>query len=138
LCPGGVRSSHRQTAGEAVISLEILHSVEKLIPETQFLSAGEVLRFALGTATGPRSNVWTVFGSKHADDVYVGARDELPTAKLSLHQSGKWRRALTSQSAIRQDLPADSDRVAIRWEVPEPFTEGWLHAVTITIPCSSM
>lgn len=108
------------------------------VPDPQILPAGGTLRFALGTAAGARSNVWTVIGSKNADDVYVGARDALPMAKLSLHQSGRWRRALTAQAAIQQNLPVGEDRVLNRWEVPEPFADGWLHAVTITIPASSI
>lgn len=107
-------------------------------PDTLILPAGGILRFALGSVSGARSNVWTVFGSKNTDDVYVGARDMLPMAKLSLHESGKWRRALTSQEAERQGLPDDVDRVMNRWEVPEPVAEGWVHAVSIAIPSSSI
>lgn len=108
------------------------------IPATQILSAGQALRFALGTAEGTRSTIWTVFGSRNSDDVYVGARDALPMAKLSLHQSGRWRRALMQQGAAQQNLPTDVDRVFQRWEVPEAFGDGWIHAVTITIPGSSI
>ena len=106
-------------------------------PDTLRLSAGGTLRFAVGSAEGPRSNIWTVFGSKHTDDIYVGARDTLPMAKLSLHESGRWRRALTSQAA-RQNLPDGADRVMNRWEVPEPIADGWVQAVSIAIPSSSI
>lgn len=106
-------------------------------PDVLSLSPGGTLRFALGSADGPRSNIWTVFGSKNTDDVYVGARDTLPLAKLSLHESGRWRRALTSQEAARQNLPDGIDRVMNRWEVPEPIADGWVHAVSIAIPSSS-
>src|SRR6266516_8189503 len=98
------------------------------IPDTLKLPAGATLRFALGSADRARSNVWTVFGSKNTDDVYIGARDTLPAAKLSLHESGKWRRALTSQEAERRNLPEGVDRVMNRWEVPEPIADGWVHA----------
>jgi hypothetical protein len=108
------------------------------VPATQILPAGQALRFALGTAEGTRSTIWTVFGSRNSDDVYVGARDALPMAKLSLHQSGRWRRALTQQGAAQQNLSADVDRVFQRWEAPEAFGDGWIHAVTITIPGSSI
>jgi hypothetical protein len=108
------------------------------VPETQILPAGGApLRFALGSATGARSNVWCVFGSKNFDDVYVGARDMLPVAKLSLHQSGLWRRAYIEDLAVKI-LPPDEDRVLNRWERPTPFADGWLHAVSIIIPCSSI
>jgi hypothetical protein len=124
--------------GSQRLSAETLDCVKQPVPHPQILLAGGTLRFGLGTATGARSNVWTVFGSKNADDVYVGARDALPMAKLSLHQSGKWRRALTAHAAIQQNVPVGQDRVLNRWEVPEPFAEGWVHAVTITIPASSI
>jgi hypothetical protein len=107
-------------------------------PDPLMLTPGEALRFALGSPSGPRSSIWTVFGSKHTDDVYIGARDTLQSVKLSLHQSGKWRRALTSQEAERLDLPNDVDRVMGRWEVPEPIGEGWIHAVSIAVPSSSI
>ena len=108
------------------------------VPETQILPAGGApLRFALGSATGARSNVWSVFGSKNFDDVYVGARDMLPVAKLSLHESGLWRRAYIKELAVKI-LPPDEDRVLNRWEPPTPFADGWLHAVSIIIPCSSV
>ena len=125
-----------ETDGLEGESSEILHRMRQPVPETQVLP-GKALRFALGTAEGARSNVWTVFGSKNSDDVYVGARDTLGVAKLSLHQSGKWRRALIENVAL-ETLPPDVDRVINRWEVPEPFADGWLHAVTITIPVSSI
>ncbi|HET9894607.1 MAG TPA: hypothetical protein VFQ44_06695 [Streptosporangiaceae bacterium] len=108
------------------------------IPEPARLPVGGKLRFALGAPGGPRSNVWTVFGSKNTSDVYVGARDTLTSAKLSLHQSGRWRRALTPQEVRRQNMPEDADRVLNRWEVPQPIADGWIHAVSITIPCSSI
>jgi hypothetical protein len=112
--------------------------VKQPTPDTLKLPVGGTLRFALGSADGLRSNVWTVFGSKNTDDIYVGARDTLPMAKLSLHKSGRWRRALTSQEAARQNLPDDVDRVMNRWEVPEPIADGWVHAVSIAIPSSSI
>jgi len=107
-------------------------------PDPLMLSTAGYLRFALGSPSGPRSTIWTVFGSKHTDDVYIGARDTLQWVKLSLHQSGKWRRALTSVEAERRKLPDDVDRVMARWEVPEPISEGWTHAASIAIPSSSI
>jgi hypothetical protein len=120
------------------VGQETLACVRQPIPETQILTAGGApLRFALGAAIGARSTIWTVFGSKNSDDVYVGARDTLPMAKLSLHQSGIWRRALIEDAAKRV-LPAEVDRVLNRWDVPRQFADGWLDAVTIIIPSSSI
>jgi hypothetical protein len=113
-------------------------SVRQPIPDVLMLPAGGTLRFALGSADGSRSNVWSVVGHKNTDDIYIGARQVMSAAKLSLHESGVWRRALTSQEAERLNLAEDRDRVLNRWEVPEPFGEGWIYAVTISIPQSSI
>jgi hypothetical protein len=107
-------------------------------PDPTILPAGGKLRFALGSDQGARSSVWSVVGHKNTDDIYIGARDVLGIAKLSLHESGKWRRALTDREAERRNLPDDVDRVLSRWEVPEPIVDGWLHAASITIPSSSV
>jgi hypothetical protein len=60
------------------------------------------------------------------------------TVKLSLHSSGKWRWAMTSEEVARRQLPPDSDRVIARWDKPAPIAQGWLHAATVCIPASSM
>jgi hypothetical protein len=107
-------------------------------PDPTILPAGGKLRFALGSDQGARSSVWSVVSHKNTDDIYIGARDVLGIAKLSLHESGKWRRALTDREAERRNLPDDVDRVLSRWEVPEPIADGWLRAVSIAIPSSSV
>ena len=61
------------------------------VPDPQILPAGGTLRFALGTAAGARSNVWTVIGSKNADDVYVGARDAQGQFKITFRDLGHAR-----------------------------------------------
>ena len=108
------------------------------VPDLLRLPRGGHVRFALGTAEGPRSTVWSIKGAKKFDDVYIGPRDSMGVAKLSLHQSGIWRRAFTSEEALRRDLPDDQDRVMNRWDLPQPIEDGWLHAVSISIPVTSI
>jgi hypothetical protein len=133
---GPSRSS--KTASGWTPNLETVGLMRQPVPDPLILPAGGILRFALGSADGARSNIWNVFGKEKTDDVYVGARDTLSCAKLSLHESGKWRRALTSEEAERQSLPDGVDRVMNRWEVPESIADGWIHAVSIAIPISSI
>jgi hypothetical protein len=114
------------------------HLVKQTPPGPQFLRAGGKIRFALGSAGGPRSNTWSVIGGKRTADVYLGARDIMGLEKVSLHVSGRWRRAWTPAGAMQQDLPEDADRVMNRWEAPQPIAEGWLHAATVSIPSSSI
>lgn len=73
-------------------------------------------------------------GSKNSDEVYLAARDVMGSAKLSMHNSGRWRWAMTSQEAARRQLAAHEDRVMSRWEVPAPVAAGWIRAATISIP----
>lgn len=65
--------------------------------------------------------------------------------KLTLHESatlrrepGTWRWAYTEEEAQRRGLPREVDRMLNRWDAPAPFTPGWLHAVTVTVPVSSV
>jgi hypothetical protein len=73
-------------------------------------------------------------GGKNGDEVYLAARDVMGSAKLSMHSSGRWRWAMTSQEAARQQLAAHEDRVMLRWEVPAPVAAGWIRAATLSIP----
>jgi hypothetical protein len=107
-------------------------------PGPQLLPVKGVLRFALGSATGLRSNTWSVTGGKTTDDVYLAAREAMQSAKLSMHSSGLWRWAMTEPEATRQQLGADQDRVMLRWSPPEPIGPGWQRAATIAIPASSI
>ena len=92
----------------------------------------------MGSATGPRSNTWSVIGSKNSDDVYIGARQVLRAAKLSLHASGRWRHAMTAEEAARRMVTEGEDRVMNRWEPPTPIGTGWVHAARIAVPSSSL
>lgn len=112
--------------------------MKQTLPGPQFLPVGGTIRFAVGSAAGPRSNAWSVIGGKRADDVYLGARDIMGLEKVSLHVSGRWRRAWTAAGAKEQCLPHGTDRVMNRWDVPQSIAEGWLHAATVRIPASSV
>lgn len=115
-----------------------LWDVKQTPPGPQILPAGATLRFAVGSTAGPRSNTWSVIGSKNNGDFYIGARQVLGMAKLSLHVSGRWRRAMTAEEAAKRMVAESEDRVMNRWEPPTPIGDGWVHAATIAVPSSSL
>lgn len=90
----------------------------------QLLATGDTLRFCVGSCSEPRSNVWSVIGGRRTDEVYLAARNVMGSAKLSMHSSGRWRWAMTSEEATRRQLDAEQDRVILRWEQPAPVAPG--------------
>lgn len=115
------------------------------VPAAVRLPVGGTIRFALGSADGARSNVWSVIGRLKHHEVFIGPRDLMGKQKLTLHESatlrrepGTWRWAYTEKEAERLSLPLGVDRLLNRWDAPAPFIFGWLHAVTVTIPLSSI
>src|SRR5271169_680976 len=95
------------------------------------------IRWATGHLDGPRSLTWTVVGAHNSDNVYVGPRSLLGTAKLSLHQSGVWRFAFTAQGAKKVQLSDEEDRLIERYEATTELAPGWVHAVRIRTPSST-
>jgi len=81
----------------------------------------QVLRFAVGTATGPRSRTWRLWVPKSKSDVYVSSRRLSNSVKVSLHEPGPSRFALTKEFVNRGTFqpPEDRDRrLAHEWERP--------------------
>ena len=88
------------------------------------------MRFCAGSAREPSSAVWRVWA--HRRDVYLGARISLGTYKISLHESGEWISALTSQSGARFD--EIGSRRHRTWMRPSEFTPGWTQGPSLLIP----
>jgi hypothetical protein len=93
------------------------------------------LRFALGNGNGKYSGTWVAWG--HGCNFYIGARSILGSMKISLHESGICRVALTEQRMkllAVQGLQCPSDRAFIKWRrAPTPETGAAL-AVSLTFP----
>src|ERR687892_894675 len=87
------------------------------------------VRFAVGSPERPRSSVWRLW--VHGSDAYLGARVLLGAIKLSMHQSGDWISAFTSQSGV--GLPTGSRRHHT-WRRPPEFTPGWTQGPSVAIP----
>jgi hypothetical protein len=56
------------------------------------------LRFAAGSPERPNSGVWRLWS--HGSDTYLAARIAAHLFKLSMHKSGQWISAFTSQSGV--------------------------------------
>lgn len=96
------------------------------------------VRFAVGSAHGPRASVWRLWVNRN--DVYVAARVAASEMKVSLHASGKWRSGFTDQHLQRANplISLDRDRALDKWERPPQFAPGWTRAFTITVPASEI
>lgn len=81
----------------------------------------QVLRFAVGTAAGPRSRTWRLWVPKGKSDVYVSSRRIGNSVKVSLHEPGPSRFALTREFVDKGSFesPEGRDpRLAHEWERP--------------------
>jgi hypothetical protein len=83
----------------------------------------QVLRFAVGSAGGPRSRTWRLWVPKGKSDVYVSTRRLGCILKVSLHEPGPGRFALTREFVQQRGFepPEGRDaRLAVEWERPRP------------------
>ena len=94
----------------------------------------EVVRFAVGGADEPRSLVWRVWTTKGKSDLYISGRLQGGDWKVSLHESGDWRFALTREFSQAQGM--DERLIFEKWERPQPLREGVTPAFEIMVPSS--
>lgn len=81
----------------------------------------QVIRFAVGSVDGPRSSVWRAWVPKNKSDLYVSTRQLGSAIKVSLHEPGPARIALTTEWIRRSGFspPAGQDkRLAVEWQRP--------------------
>lgn len=90
-----------------------------VVPLTEI---GGTLRFAVGQR-GRRSSVWRVWANTSSHDVYIASRTIAGIQKYSLHASGIWRLAFTSEYMAEVGA-GEVDRVIDRWSRPEPDASG--------------
>jgi hypothetical protein len=89
---------------------------------------GSVVRFAVGEPSAPRSSVWCVVCQ--GEDVYLGTRTSMGISKLSLHQSGRWRFAFTTQSG----MTIEGNRLLKRWLRRDEYTPGITRGPSFLFP----
>ena len=83
----------------------------------------QVLWFAVGSPTGPRSRTWRLWVPKHKSDVYISGRSLGNSVKVSLHEPGPSRFALTNEWVRRTGFHAPEGRdrrLGVEWERPRP------------------
>ncbi|WP_201832843.1 hypothetical protein [Microvirga zambiensis] len=99
-------------------------------------SLKDKMRFAAGLRDGRYSGVWAAWSSK--SDFYLGARSILGSLKISLHQSGICRIALTEQQAKALEAqglrPEGSDRAFYKWRRRPTPPVGVVPVVSILFP----
>jgi hypothetical protein len=85
--------------------------------------ARQVIRFAVGSAAGPRSRTLRLWVPKGKSDVYLSSRRIASAVKVSLHEPGPARIALTSEFVFKGTfrVPEERDRrLAVDGTVPAP------------------
>lgn len=82
--------------------------------------ANKVFRFALGSATDPRSGLWRVW--THEDEVHLGVRATEAETHLIAYPTGRWR--ITIGDAVS------------KWTRPKEFRPGWTRLPSLLIPHS--
>jgi hypothetical protein len=92
-------------------------------------------RFAVGSDEAGHSSPWTAFGT--GNEYYIGARHAMGSSKISLHQSGICRVALTEThyNALPGDgLSQPPDRALVKWKRPPTPHIGGAHVASIIFP----
>jgi hypothetical protein len=97
----------------------------------------QVLRFAVGAADGPRSRTWRLWVPKGKSDLYISGRRVANSVKVSIHEPGPARFALTSEFVREHDFtPPDGrdERLAIEWNRPRTAPGRIARPLAIAVP----
>jgi hypothetical protein len=107
-------------------------------PASSKPSNRSAVRFAVGRPEGPRGAVWRLW--THKNEVYLGAWSVAPDMKISIHSSGEWRHAFTSEHVAKGSpfLAPGQDRTTDRWKRPREFLPGTTKAFMIVVPSSEV
>jgi hypothetical protein len=94
------------------------------------------LRFGVGSASGRRSKTWLIKAQKN--DVYLMQRRVGGDVKVSFHEGGPFRFALTAEHLKKPDrlqAPEGTDpRLAKAWPRPPEIAPGLTRAFSIFVP----
>jgi hypothetical protein len=87
------------------------------------------IRFAVGEPGDQLSPVWKIWNQKN--DVYLTGKFTGSAFKISLHASGVWTVAATSESGIEVQ---PGNRRMETWHRPTEFEKGWTWGPHIAVP----
>lgn len=102
------------------------------------MSKSRTIRFAVGSVGGHRSGEWRVITK--GSDVYIESIGLAGVRKVSLHRSGKWSDAFTSEFFREKPdwLDGLDDRSSERWIRPKDLSLGVSLAFRIIVPTSEL
>lgn len=102
-------------------------------------STDSVVRFRAVAADGRRSTIWRVFAKRGKSDVYLLSRPLGELAKVSLHESGRWRTAFINQDVADRYLVPGADRSFDKFSPPlDEVAPGWVEAYGVLLPDSEL
>ena len=100
--------------------------------EIPITDVGGTLRFAVGEP-GQRSSIWNIWAPKKYSDVYLASRTIAGMQKFSLHESGDWRYAWTSQYMDSEEGSGLEERIIDQWRRPEPDADGLITGPVVRV-----
>jgi hypothetical protein len=101
----------------------------------------QVLRFAVGSSDGPRSRTWRLWVPDGKSDVYASSRRLSASVKVSMHEPGPSRYALTSQWVKTTGFEApegEDERMAKEWNRPRTGKSHAVRPLTLVVPWSEV
>jgi hypothetical protein len=113
-------------------------------PEPVVLDHPGVVRFAVGSETGPRSHSWRVQGVTNAsghDDIYVGTRRTMNLVKMSLHDARPPRYPEPATVFTWHERDPDTNQQTRKMSLAlgrtAPLIPGWRLELTIATPTTT-
>lgn len=95
------------------------------------------IRFGVKDKNNNRSSVWRVWTSKHPkSDVYISSRSIAGILKTSLHESGLWRAAFTTQYSLKN--VGKTNRLIEEWPRPSQIQPGYTLAFRFIMPTNDL
>ena len=135
LSPPSLRSGAANRSPCAVVMADATYHRVETCDDYVVLNKPGAIRWATGNPEGARSQTWQVVGARTKDDVDVSTRAVMHAIKLSLHESGIWRVALTQPAAAKYLIPGE-DALIERYLEDESYVlaPGWHYALRILTP----
>ena len=103
-----------------------------------------VVRFVVGSETGPRSHSWRVEGVTNAsghDDIYVGTRRTMNLVKISLHDAKPPRYPEPATVFTWDERDPDNNqrtrKMSLSLGRTAPLIPGWRHELSISTPTAT-